>query len=85
MKETLVEILADITDVSTMDKLLNEILTPGERKTVEMRIELMKDLRDGIPQRDIASNHNISLCKITRGSKILKDNDSVIAKILKAK
>jgi len=43
---------------------------------------LMKDLYRGIPQREIAANHGISLCKITRGSKILKQKGSYCRKIL---
>jgi TrpR family trp operon transcriptional repressor len=37
----------------------------------------MKMLKAGIPQRKIASELGISLCKITRGAKVLKDPDAV--------
>jgi TrpR family trp operon transcriptional repressor len=43
----------------------------------------MKELHQGKTQRDIASELGISLCKITRGSKILKQDDSQFGKILK--
>jgi TrpR family trp operon transcriptional repressor len=43
----------------------------------------MKDLHDGKTQREIANDLGISLCKITRGSKILKDPESQMNIVLK--
>jgi TrpR family trp operon transcriptional repressor len=34
-------------------------------------------LMEGVPQRQIADELGVSLCKITRGAKILKQIDSV--------
>ena len=42
----------------------------------------MQLLHKGLPQRDIAEQLGISLCKITRGAKILKQNDSISRKML---
>ncbi|HQQ15051.1 MAG TPA: Trp family transcriptional regulator, partial [Deltaproteobacteria bacterium] len=39
----------------------------------------------GHTQRNIASRHKISLCKITRGSKILKKPGSITKKLLDAR
>jgi TrpR family transcriptional regulator, trp operon repressor len=60
-----------------MRHFLEEILTPAERKDLALRWKLMEMLQEGIPQRKIASELGISLCKITRGAKILKDGRSV--------
>lgn len=81
----LVQILAEISDPREMEKFLNEILTENERKDLSLRWELMIKLHDGVPQRAIASELGISLCKITRGSKILKSGDSVISRLLNGK
>ena len=35
-----------------------------------------------IPQRDIAKELQVSLCKVTRGAKIMKDKNSILAKHL---
>ena len=78
----LVEIFTDIRDKETMEKLFQEIFTEKELKDVSLRWELLKELHEGLTQRKIASNHRISLCKITRGSKILKNDNSIIKKIL---
>jgi len=39
-------------------------------------------LKEGRTQRAIAHELKVSLCKVTRGSKILKDKNSVITKYL---
>lgn len=78
----LINIFSEISDKKKMEKLFQEIFTEKELKDVSLRWELLKELHEGLPQRKIASNHKISLCKITRGSKILKDENSIIKKIL---
>jgi TrpR family transcriptional regulator, trp operon repressor len=40
-------------------------------------------LHNGKAQRQIASELHLSLCKITRGSKVLKTEHSITKKILK--
>lgn len=78
----LAKVLTDITDSSVMKKFMEEILTDAERKDLNLRWELMKKLQKHIPQREISSQLGVSLCKITRGAKILKDSNSVSFKIL---
>jgi TrpR family trp operon transcriptional repressor len=80
--EDLIKIFASTTDVKDMQKLLEEMLTPNELKDLLLRWNLMKDLYKGLPQREIAASYGISLCKITRGSKILKQKDSYCKKLL---
>ena len=80
--EDLIKIFAKTTDENQMRKLFEEVFTPSEQKDFALRWNLMKDLYRGIPQREIAANHGISLCKITRGSKILKQKDSYCRRIL---
>ncbi|MEA5027333.1 MAG: Trp family transcriptional regulator [Sphaerochaeta associata] len=80
--EDLIKIFASTTDVKDMQKLLEEMLTPNELKDLLLRWNLMKDLYKGLPQREIAASYGISLCKITRGSKILKQKESYCKKLL---
>lgn len=80
--EDLMKIFSKTTDEDQMKKLFEEVFTHSERKDFALRWNLMKDLYRGIPQREIAANHGISLCKITRGSKILKQKDSYCRRIL---
>jgi TrpR family trp operon transcriptional repressor len=76
-------ILAGMDDASLLEKLLEEMLTPSEIDALVLRWELLKMLNDGIPQRKISKALGVSLCKITRGSRELKKEDSVIKEILK--
>jgi len=76
-------VLAETTDQEKVRAFLDDILTPRERSDLAMRWQLMVELHQGQTQRSIAKRHNISLCKITRGSKILKTEDSFTANALK--
>ena len=78
----LARVFSGIDNSRTMKKFFNEIFTEAERKDFSLRWQLMKLLNKNIPQREIASGLKISLCKITRGAKILKDSKSVSYKIL---
>jgi TrpR family trp operon transcriptional repressor len=73
----LIRIFVRIADEKTMRKFLGEILTRSEITDLTLRWKLMKMLKSKIPQRKIASELGISLCKITRGAKVLKDPGAV--------
>lgn len=74
--------LAEIQDPQIIERLFDEILTPTEKKALSLRWQLMKQLKAGIPQRKIAEDLGISLCKITRGSKIIRDPESITNRLL---
>ncbi len=78
----LLETISEIKDLGELELFFNEILTSGEVADISLRWKLLIDLRSGITQRKIAEKYGISLCKITRGSKILKKENSVVLKIL---
>jgi TrpR family trp operon transcriptional repressor len=65
-----------------MQRFFEEILTPAEREDLALRWRLMKMLHNGIAQREIASTLGVSLCKITRGAKVLKLKKSISRSIL---
>jgi Trp operon repressor len=77
-------VLSGIEDPKMMELFLKELFTDRELATLELRWRLLQDLFVGIPQRKIAETHRISLCKITRGSKVLKKRGSVARRILEA-
>ena len=77
-----IKIFSDIADARTMRRFFNEMFTPAEIQDVALRWRLMKLLHEGNTQRDIARRLGISLCKITRGSKVLKARNSVSKRIL---
>ncbi|MGD1816387.1 MAG: Trp family transcriptional regulator [Pleomorphochaeta sp.] len=80
--DDLIKIFSETTDPKMMKKLFSEMFTDREQKDFILRWDLLKDLYQGLPQREIAAKHKISLCKITRGSKILKKDGSYVKKLL---
>jgi TrpR family trp operon transcriptional repressor len=80
---TVTDVLSSITSADDMRQFLKELLTPGEVRDIALRWRLLELLARGEPQRKIAEDLQISLCKITRGSKILKQRDSVTTRVLK--
>ena len=77
-------VMCDISNPDQMREFLTEILTPSECRDLALRWELMRRLKKGVPQRQIASELGISLCKITRGAKILKQDHSISKHYLNA-
>ena len=74
---------ASVTDRAEMETFLAELLTPNELHDLVLRWELLELLEEGVSQRQVAAALGISLCKITRGAKILKRAGSVSARVLK--
>jgi len=81
-QDDLIEVVTRISDFEEMKSFIEEILTPKEIQDLALRWKLLQELSKGKTQRSIASQYGISLCKITRGSKILKKDNSVTKKIL---
>jgi TrpR family trp operon transcriptional repressor len=75
-------VLASISGPEEMSRFLEELLTPGEVRDITLRWRLLELLAQGVPQRKIAEELQISLCKITRGSRILKQKGAVTARVL---
>ncbi|MCI5607708.1 MAG: Trp family transcriptional regulator [Treponema sp.] len=83
--ETLQELCHLIYKMGNEEALLeffNCLFTPPERKDFASRWLLVKEIDKGTTQRDIAKKFGMSLCKITRGSKELKKEDSAFRKML---
>jgi len=75
-------LLKSIKNSEEIYKFLHEILTESELDTLSKRWRIINMLKEGFTQREISSKLNVSLCKVTRGSKILKDNTSITKKYL---
>ncbi len=78
----LLDIISGIKDTDALERLFKDLFTPAELDDLALRWKLLKDLHQGIPQRRIAGKYGISLCKITRGSKVLKKKGGVVGTIL---
>ncbi len=72
-------------DSALVERFLRELLTPSEIEEISFRWELVQRLNQGQSQRSIAAELGLSLCKITRGSRILKRPDSAVRAMLAQK
>lgn len=76
--ERFCQVLCSLSSSDEVQVFLQELLTVNERRDIALRWHLLELLDAGVPQRKIAEMLGISLCKITRGSKILRDEKSVV-------
>ena len=74
--------LARTDDPGLIRDFLYCLLTPAEIADIAARWALVKELKRKTPQREIARDLGISLCKITRGSRELKKPGSAFQKML---
>jgi TrpR family trp operon transcriptional repressor len=82
--EAVASVLSAIESPQEMRLFLKELLTPAEVRDITLRWRLLELLAEGVSQRKIAEELKISLCKITRGSRILKQKGAVTSRVLKA-
>lgn len=74
--------LAQINDPLLIERFLKSILTPNEIEEVSTRWALVQLLDKGMSQRKISKKLGLSLCKITRGSRELKKNNSAFKEVI---
>ena len=78
----LVLALSRTDDSELIEEFLRSLLTDNEVYEVSSRWALVKLIDSGVTQRQISRDLGLSLCKITRGSKELKKEDSSFRKML---
>jgi TrpR family trp operon transcriptional repressor len=72
-----------IADPSLIQEFFFSLYTPAEADEIAKRWALVKEIARGRPQREIAKELGLSLCKITRGSRELKKENSSFKRMLK--
>lgn len=65
-----------------LKEFLRDLLTPHELKEISLRWQIIKQLNEGTPQRQIAKNLGVSIATVTRGSKELSDKHGGFKKVL---
>ena len=81
----LCSLIAKTTDEKFLKDFFSCLFTQTERSDFAMRWLLVKEIKGTgkeHTQREIAKKFNMSLCKITRGSKELQKEDSAFVKML---
>jgi TrpR family trp operon transcriptional repressor len=67
--EKLIDMFLSIKTKAHMEDFLLGILTPKELEEIPMRLQIVKMLKKGVPQHQIAKELNIGVATVTRGSK----------------
>lgn len=75
----LLDALCGIRDAALMKRVMHELLTPGEYASVRKRWIILRMLKEGHTQREVARAIGGSLCNVTRGARILRTGESVTA------
>lgn len=74
--------LARTDDPQLIKQFLSSILTEYEVGEIATRWALVRLIDDGMSQRNIARRLGLSLCKITRGSRELKKQNSAFRRMV---
>ena len=80
--DDIINVFSATTDEEDMKALFDDMFTESERRDFVNRWLLMKDIYQGKPQRQIAADRSLSLCKITRGSRMLKKENGFMRRLL---
>lgn len=78
-------VMASLEGPGELRRFLEELFTPSELCDLALRWRLVGRLAAGESQRKVAGELGISLCRITRGSRILKQNGIVSRELAKRK
>lgn len=78
----LCRLIAETTDENFLKDFFECLFSPAERIDLARRWLLVKELKKGKAQREIAKKFNMSLCRITRGSKELHKENSAFQRML---
>lgn len=83
MLKEISKLVKSIYTEAEIEAFFKELLTESEIETLSKRWRILEMLNQGFTQREIAKELQVSLCKVTRGAKIMKDKKSILAKYLK--
>ena len=67
--------LLSLKTEAEMENFLRALLTPQELEHIPKRLELIRLLKQGLPQHDIAKKLAMGVATVTRGSRELKKNN----------
>ena len=76
------KLVKNLHSEAEIESFFKELLTESEIETLSKRWRILDMLAQGFTQRDIAKELQVSLCKVTRGAKILRNKDSVFSQYL---
>lgn len=75
--DEVIEAFGSAADFGERKRLFAEMFTAAEIRDLALRWEILKLLEAGMPQRRISARLGVSLCKITRGARVLRERGCV--------
>ena len=82
LEAQLLQALCAVDDPAEMRRVLADILTPSEYEALLKRWTILRLLRDGVSQREIARRIGGSLCNVTRGARLLRHKHCASAALM---
>ena len=79
--EEISNIILGLNNKNKIRQFLSELLTDAEMSTLSKRWQILKMLSEHSTQREISKELNVSLCKVTRGAKILKNKNAIVTRL----
>ena len=76
------EVFAAVNDPAEIRDFFTCLFTPSEIREFSLRWALVNEILEGKTQREIARRYGMSLCKITRGSRELKRENSPFRRMI---
>lgn len=76
------EVLSSVKG-ATLEKLLEDLITPAEIHDIDERIKIFKALLKGDSQRKVAKKLGVSVTKVTRGAHVLQYGTGFFGKFIK--
>ena len=78
----LTEAIVSIKDKALAKAFLQNILTPSELDEISRRLQIVKLLKKGVPQREVAKKLNVSIGTVSRGARELKYGETGFDRVL---
>ena len=78
----IVSVMLSSKDKASVEVFVRCLLTPREILDISSRWEIFKLLSEEVSQRKIAGRLGVSLCKVTRGSREMKEHRNVITDMI---
>lgn len=79
----LADVIVAIRERSVALAFLQNILTPAELEEIALRLQIVKCLKKGMPQREVAKQLGVSIGTVSRGARELKYGEPGFKQVLK--
>lgn len=73
-RKEVLQLLTNIQSPKVMEQVLQDLLTPKELAEFGKRIEILRQLQAGVPQRTIAQRLQVGIATVTRGARVLSSS-----------